>query len=75
MVWQVAQTVKIPVIGIGGIMSLEDVLDFLIVGATAVQLGAANFVNPSVAGECVDALERYLTERGEDIDSLIGSIR
>ena len=45
MVWQVAQTVKIPVIGIGGIMSPEDVLDFLIVGATAVQLGAANFVN------------------------------
>jgi len=75
MVWQVAQTVKIPVIGIGGIMSFEDVLDFLIVGATAVQIGAANFVNPSVAGECADALERYLTERGEDIDSLIGSIR
>ena len=75
MVWQVAQTVKIPVIGIGGIMSIEDVLDFLIVGATAVQLGAVNFVNPSAAGECVDALERYLTEHGEDIDSLIGSIR
>ncbi|MBP5435598.1 dihydroorotate dehydrogenase [bacterium] len=75
MVWQVAQAVKIPVIGIGGIMSIEDVLDFLIVGATAVQLGAVNFVNPSAAGECVDALERYLTERGEDIDSLIGSIR
>ena len=75
MVWQVAQAVKIPVIGIGGIMSIEDVLDFLIVGATAVQLGAVNFVNPSAAGECVDALERYLTEHGEDIDSLIGSIR
>lgn len=75
LVWQTVQAVKIPVIGIGGIVSFEDVLDFLIVGATAVQLGSANFINPAIAQECAVALDRYLEERHETIDQLIGSIR
>ena len=75
MVWQTAKTVKIPVIGIGGISSFEDVLDFLIVGAKAVQIGAYNFVNPAIAGECAEKLEKYLEKRKENIDQLIGSVK
>ena len=75
MVWQTAKTVKIPVIGIGGIASFEDVLDFLIVGAKAVQIGAYNFVNPAIAGECAEKLEKYLEKRKENIDQLIGSVK
>ena len=75
MVWQTAKTVKIPVIGIGGISSFEDVLDFLIVGAKAVQIGAYNFVNPAIAGECAEKLEKYLEKRHENIDQLIGSVK
>lgn len=75
MVWQTAKTVKIPVIGIGGISSFEDVLDFLIVGAKAVQIGAYNFVDPAIAGECADKLGEYLEKRKENINQLIGSIK
>ncbi len=53
MVWQVAQVVKIPIIGIGGISRVEDVIEFLLVGATAVQIGTANLVNPATSGEIV----------------------
>ncbi|HQB10193.1 MAG TPA: dihydroorotate dehydrogenase, partial [bacterium] len=67
MVWQVAKAVKIPVIGMGGISTLEDVLDFLIVGAKAVQIGAWNFINPSIAEEVVEGLENYLKQRGETL--------
>lgn len=74
MVWQTAKAVGIPVIGMGGITSLEDVLDFMIVGAKAVQIGAHNFVNPSIAQECAEGLEKYLSKRGETLDQLIGSI-
>ena len=75
MVWQTAKTVKIPVIGIGGISSFEDVLDFLIVGAKAVQIGAYNFVDPAIAGKCAGKLEEYLEKRKENINQLIGSIK
>ena len=75
MVWQVSKAVKIPVIGMGGISNLEDVLDFLIVGAKAVQIGAWNFINPSIAEEVVDGLENYLKQRGETLSELIGSIK
>jgi dihydroorotate dehydrogenase (NAD+) catalytic subunit len=75
MVWQVAKAVKIPVIGMGGISTLEDVLDFLIVGAKAVQIGAWNFINPSIAEEVVEGLENYLKQRGETLAELTGSIK
>ena len=64
MVWQVVQAVKIPVIGIGGIMTAEDALEFLITGATAVQVGTANFVNPRVTMDIIDGIEMFLTQRG-----------
>jgi len=60
MVWQVAQAVRIPVIGIGGIMTAEDALEFIVAGAHAVQVGTANFINPEAAGEIVDGICDYL---------------
>ncbi len=76
MVWQVAQTVKVPVIGIGGIMRAEDALEFIIAGATAVQVGTANFVNPQTTMEIIDGLTAYLKTQGmASIKDLIGSIR
>ena len=76
MVWQVAQTVKVPVIGIGGIMRAEDALEFIIAGASAVQVGTANFVNPQATMEIIEGLANYLqTRRIASIRELIGSIR
>ena len=75
MVWQVAQAVNIPVIGIGGIMTAEDALEFMIAGASAVQVGTANFVNPSVTTDVIDGIETFLAERNIDsITDLIGTL-
>jgi dihydroorotate dehydrogenase (NAD+) catalytic subunit len=63
MVWQVVQATKIPVVGIGGILSAEDALEFLIAGASAVQIGTANFINPQVTIDIIDGIEMYLTQR------------
>jgi dihydroorotate dehydrogenase (NAD+) catalytic subunit len=75
MVWQVARAVRIPVIGIGGIMCARDALEFIIAGATAVQVGTANFVNPLATMEIIDGIEQYLNAHGiSDIRELIGSL-
>jgi dihydroorotate dehydrogenase (NAD+) catalytic subunit len=75
MVWQVARAVKLPVIGIGGIMSATDALEFILAGATAVQVGTASFVNPAAAQEIAEGMEQWLAERGiADIKSLIGAL-
>jgi len=75
MVWQVAKAVKVPVIGIGGIMSATDALEFILAGATAVQVGTASFVNPGAAQEIAEGMEQWLAERGiADIKSLIGAL-
>jgi dihydroorotate dehydrogenase (NAD+) catalytic subunit len=75
MVWQVAKAVKVPVIGIGGIMSATDALEFILAGATAVQVGTASFVNPAAAQEIAEGMEQWLAERGiADIKSLIGAL-
>jgi dihydroorotate dehydrogenase (NAD+) catalytic subunit len=75
MVWQVAKVVKIPVIGIGGIMSATDALEFLLAGATAVQVGTASFVNPSAAQDIAEGMEQWLAKRGiADVKSLIGAL-
>lgn len=76
MVWQVAKAVKIPVIGIGGIMSGTDALEFMLAGATAVQVGTANFLTPSASQNIVEEIERYLAENGiNDVKELIGSLQ
>lgn len=75
MVYQVAKAVKIPVIGMGGIMTAEDAVEFLIAGATAVQVGTANFVYPDAAEKVVDGIEAFLKEKGIlDVNDLIGSV-
>lgn len=75
MVWQVAGAVKIPVIGIGGIMSAEDVLEFLIAGATAVEVGTANFANPRVTMEIIDGFVQYMkTNNIERIQDIVGTL-
>jgi dihydroorotate dehydrogenase (NAD+) catalytic subunit len=63
MVWQVVQATKIPVIGIGGIMTAYDALEFLIAGAAAVQIGTANFVKPHVTTDIIDGIGMFLEKR------------
>lgn len=76
IVWQVAQAVDIPIIGIGGIQSLDDVMEYLVTGATAVQIGTANFYNPSLAGELAAGLERTLGEMGcRSVGEVVGTLR
>lgn len=75
MVYQAAHAVKIPVIGMGGIATAEDAIEFLLAGATAVAAGAMNFVNPYTTVEIVDGIEDYMRRYGiEDINSIIGSV-
>ena len=75
MVWQVAQIAKVPIIGIGGIMSAEDALEFIIAGAAAVQVGTANFVNPQVTMDIIEGIEGFLIEKGiANVRELIGTL-
>lgn len=75
MVWQVAKAVKIPVIGLGGIMSGADALEFIMAGATAIQIGTANFVHPSIGTEIVEYLHDYCHRHGvSSISELRGII-
>lgn len=75
MVWQVAKGVKIPVIGLGGIMCAEDALEFLMAGATAIQIGTANFVDPAVTMKVIDGINEYLDRNNfSDIHEIIGII-
>ncbi|MHB8908287.1 MAG: dihydroorotate dehydrogenase [Syntrophales bacterium] len=76
MVWQVVRAVKIPVIGIGGIMTAGDALEFLIAGANAVEIGTANFIRPSATVEIIDGIGDYLIRHGMGkISELIGSLK
>ncbi|MDH3359737.1 MAG: dihydroorotate dehydrogenase, partial [Desulfobulbaceae bacterium] len=75
MVWQVAQAVKIPVVGIGGITTTEDAIEFLIAGATAIEIGTANFINPRVTEEIITGIKDYLVgNKMASIEDLIGSL-
>ena len=76
MVWQVANAVKIPVVGLGGIMSGRDAVEFMLAGATAVQVGTANFVDPSVTMKIVDYIEDYMKRHSiEKATDLIGAMK
>ena len=76
MVWQCAQAVKIPIIGMGGIMNAEDALEFIMAGATAVAVGCANFINPYATQEIVAGIEKFMEKEGvSDIAELIGCVR
>ncbi|MBE7414584.1 MAG: dihydroorotate dehydrogenase [Deltaproteobacteria bacterium] len=75
MVWQAAQAASVPVIGMGGIMSARDALEFIIAGATAVQVGTASFIEPDAAVKVAEGLEEYLSKNETTVQDLIGSLR
>ncbi len=76
MVWQVARAVKLPIIGMGGILAAEDAAEFLIAGATAVAVGTANFLDPANAAKVISGLEQYcLTHGVSDVRHLVGSLQ
>ena len=73
MVFEVARTVRVPVIGCGGIDCAEDALEFIMAGATAVQIGTANLTDPGICLTILEGLKRYMLDNGvEDITELIG---
>lgn len=76
IVWQVAQAVKIPIIGVGGIQCLDDVMEFLVAGASAVQIGTANFYNPKLSNQLVEQLKQVVVEeKVGGIADLVGTLR
>ena len=76
MVYQTAQAVKIPVIGMGGIMTAEDAIEMILAGATAISVGTANFVNPKTTMEIVDGIEKYMKQyHVNDVKELVGAVQ
>lgn len=76
MVYQVAQAVSVPIIGMGGIADWEDAMEFILAGATAISVGTANFYNPTATVEIVNGIESYMKQYGvEDIKELIGAVK
>jgi len=75
MVWQVANAVKIPVIGMGGIMNTDDALEFILAGASAIQVGTASFIDPQISVKILEGIENYLVKKGfSDISEIVGFI-
>lgn len=75
MVWQVNKAVKIPVIGLGGIMNGKDAIEFMLAGASAIEVGTANFINPKVTVEIIDFMEDYCRRHGiNDLNEIVGMI-
>lgn len=75
MVWQVAHAVKIPIIGMGGIMNASDAIEFMLAGASAIQIGTANFIDPTVSIKVVDGINEYLDRHGfQSITEIIGAL-
>jgi dihydroorotate dehydrogenase (NAD+) catalytic subunit len=74
MVWEVSQAINIPIIGMGGIMNAEDAIEFILVGASAIQIGTANLINPKTGVEVIDGIKKYLVQNKIDrIQKLIGA--
>ncbi len=75
MVWQVAKAVKIPVVGLGGIMSATDAIEFLLAGATAIEIGTANFIDPAVTVKVAAGINDYLDRHGfRSVREIIGAL-
>ena len=76
MVWEAYNSVKIPIIGIGGIMNAQDAIEFMLCGAVAIQLGTANFVNPKATTEVLLGLEKYITKNKiKTIKDIVGTLK
>ena len=75
MVWQVAKAVKIPVIGLGGIMNWKDAVEFMLAGATAIQIGTANFIDPAITVKVAEGINDYLDRHGySSVRDIIGAL-
>jgi len=75
MVWEAYRTVNIPVIGIGGIMNAADAIEFMLAGATAIQIGTANFIDPQVTIKVIEGIKSYLDRfKITDVNTLIGCL-
>jgi len=75
MVWQVYKAVKIPIVGIGGIMNATDAIEFFLAGATSIQVGTANFIDPGISVKIIDGIEAYLQQHNiSDVNELIGAL-
>ena len=75
MVWQVARAVKIPVIGLGGIMNARDAVEFLLAGATAIQIGTANFIDPTITLKVAEGINEYLDRHGfKSVREIVGAL-
>ena len=75
MVWQVSKAVKIPVIGLGGISSANDAIEFLLAGASAIQIGTANFIDPAISAKVAKGIVEYCEKHGvEDVNELVGGL-
>jgi dihydroorotate dehydrogenase (NAD+) catalytic subunit len=76
IVWDVSKVVKIPIIGVGGILNYKDAVEYLLAGATAIQVGTANFLNPGVTIEVIEGIKTYMREnRVKDVKDLIGAVQ
>lgn len=76
MVWQVAKAVKVPIIGVGGISNIDDVMEFIVAGATAIQIGTANFYDPTLATRLVDQLDAVVQQEGcLHVTDLVGTLK
>ena len=76
MVWQVARAVNIPVVGLGGIMNAADAIEFLMAGATAVEIGTANFIDPTTTIRVIDGMNEWLDSHGvKDVHEIIGCLK
>ena len=75
MVWQVAKAVKIPVVGLGGIASAKDAIEFLMAGATAIEIGTANFLDPAISIKVRDGINEWLNNHGiSSVQEIIGVV-
>ena len=75
MVWQVTKAVKVPVVGLGGIMNATDAIEFMLAGATAIELGTANFIDPAITVKVVDGINEYLDRHGfKSVQDIIGAL-
>ena len=75
MVWQVAKAVKIPVVGLGGISNATDAVEFMLAGASAIEIGTANFIDPAVSTKVADGMKEYCEQHGfQKVTELIGAL-
>jgi len=76
MVWQVHKAVNVPIIGLGGIMNATDAIEFILAGASAIQVGTANFIDPTISVKIIDGIESYMNRhKVQSVNSLIGALR